>query len=53
MDLYGCELLNISSKYTEEVHTTWRIAMRKIWELHPRTHNLICNIGSNFTHFLE
>ena len=26
--------------------------MRKIWKLHPRTHNnLICNIRSNFTHF--
>ena len=22
MDLYGCELWNISSKYTEEMHTT-------------------------------
>ena len=45
MDLYGCELWNISSKYTEEMHTAWRIAMRKIWKLHPRTHNnLICNI---------
>ena len=54
MDLYGCELWNISSRYTEEIHTTWRIAMRKIWKLHPRTHNnLICNIRSNFTHSLE
>ena len=54
MDLYGCELWNISSKYTEEMHTAWRIAMRKIWKLHPRTHNnLICNIRSNFTHSLE
>ena len=45
MDLYGCELWNISSKYTEEMHTAWRIAMPKIWELHPRTHNnLSCNI---------
>ena len=51
LDLYGCELWNISSKYTEEMHTAWRIAMRKIWKLHPRTHNnLICNIRSNFTH---
>ena len=54
MDLYGCELWNISSKYTEEMHTAWQIAMRKIWKLHPRTHNnLICNIRSNFTHSLE
>ena len=54
MDLYGCELWNISSKYTEEMHTAWRIAMRKIWKLHPRTHNnLICNIRSNCTHSLE
>ena len=54
MDLYGCQLWNISSKYTEEMHTAWRIAMRKIWKLHPRTHNnLICNIRSNFTHSLE
>ena len=54
MDLYGCELWNISSKYTEEMHTACRIAMRKIWKLHPRTHNnLICNIISNFTHSLE
>ena len=45
MDLYDCELWNISSKYTEE--------MRKIWKLHPRTHNLIYNIRSNFTHSLE
>ena len=54
MDLYGCELWKISSKYTEEMHTAWRIAMRKIWKLHARTHNnLICNIRSNFTHSLE
>ena len=27
--------------------------MRKIWKLHPRTHNnLICIIRSNFTHSL-
>ena len=45
MDLYGCELWNISSKYTEAMHTAWRIVMRKIWKLHSRTHNnLICNI---------
>ena len=37
MDLYGCELWTISSKYTEEMHTAWRIAMRKIWKLNPRT----------------
>ena len=37
MDL--CELWNISSKYTEEMHTAWQIAMRKIWKLHPHTHN--------------
>ena len=50
MDVYGCELWNISSNYTEEMHTAWRIAMRKIWKLHHRTHNnLICNIRSNFT----
>ena len=30
MDLYGCEFWNISSKYTEEMHTAWRIVMRKI-----------------------
>ena len=54
MDLYGCELWNISSKYTKEMHTAWRIAMRKIWKLHPRTHNnLNCNIISNFTHSLK
>ena len=54
MDLYACELWKISSKYTEEMHTAWRIAMRKIWNLHSRTHNnLICNIRSNFTHSLE
>ena len=54
MDLYGCELWNISSKNTEEMHTAWRIAMRKIWKLHPRTHNnLICNISSNFAHSPE
>ena len=36
------------------MHTAWRIAMRKIWKLLPRTHNnLICNIKSNFTHSLE
>ena len=40
-----CEVWNISSKYTEEMH---------ILKLHPRTHNiLIGNIRSNFTHFLE
>ena len=54
MDLNGCELWNIHSKYTKEMHTTWRIAMRKIWKSHPRTHNnLICNIRSKFTHSLE
>ena len=54
MDLYGCELWNISSKYTKEMQTAWGIAMRKIWKLHPRTqNNLICNIRSNFTHSLE
>ena len=54
MDLYDCELWKISSKYTEEMHTAWRIAMRKIWKLYSRTHNnLICNIISNFTHSLE
>ena len=53
MGLYGCELWNISSKYTDEIHTAWRIAMRNIWKLHPRIHNnLICNIISNFTHSL-
>ena len=54
MDLYGCELWNIiiiSSKYTDEMHTARRIAMQTIWKLHPRTHNnWICNIRSNFTH---
>ena len=54
VDLYGSELWNISSKYTEEMLTVWRIAMRKIWKLHPRTHNnLICNMRSNCTHSLE
>ena len=54
MNLHGCELWNISSKYTEEMHTAWRIAMRKIWKLHPRTHNnLNCNIRTNCTHSLE
>ena len=53
MDLYTCELWNVSSKYTEEMHTAWRIAMRRIWKLHTGTHNnLICNIRSNFTHSL-
>ena len=50
---YNCsELWNISSKYTEEMHTTaWRITMRNIWKLHLRTNNnLICNIRSNITH---
>ena len=51
MDLYDCELWNIGSKNTKEMHTVWQIAMRKIWKLHPRTHNnLICNIISYFTH---
>ena len=27
MELYGCELWNISSKYTEEMHTAWRITL--------------------------
>ena len=54
VDLYDCELGNISSQYTEEMHTAWRIAMQTIWKLHPRTHNnLICNIRSNFTHSLK
>ena len=45
MDLYYCELWNISSKYTEEI---------EIWKLQPRTQNsLICNIRSNFTPSLE
>ena len=36
------------------MHTAWRITMRKIWKLHPCTHNnLNCNIISNFTHLLE
>ena len=30
---------NICFKYTEEMHTAWRIAMRKICNLHPCTHN--------------
>ena len=33
------EFWNISSKYTEEMHTAWQIVMRKIWKLHPRIHN--------------
>ena len=54
MDLYACELWNLSSKYTEEMHTAWRIAMRKILKLHHYTHNnLICNIISNFKHSHE
>ena len=54
MDLYGCELWNIGSKYIVEMHTAWRIVMRKIWKLHPRFHNnMICNIRTNFTHSLE
>ena len=52
--LYGSELWNKSSKYTEEMHTAWRITMRKIWKLHPRTYNnFISNIRSNFKHSLE
>ena len=44
----------VSSKYIEEMHAAWRIAMRKIWKLHPHTHNiLICNIRTNFIHSLE
>ena len=65
MDLYSGELWNISSKYTKEMHTALRIAMRNIWKLHPRTNafyieciarthnNLICYIRSNLTHSLE
>ena len=41
MDVYDCELWNISSKYTEEMHTASRIAMRKIWKLHPRIYNTV------------
>ena len=52
-DLGCCELWNISSKYTDEMHTEWRIAMRKSWKLYHRTHNnLIFNIRTNVTHFL-
>ena len=32
MDLHDCELRNIISKYTKEMHTAWRIAMQKIWK---------------------
>ena len=47
MGLYGSELWNISSKYTEEMHI-----MRKIWKFLPRTHNnLICNIRNKFYTF--
>ena len=54
MDLYGCELRNISSKYTEEIHTAWRIAMRKIWKLHSCSYNnLICIITNQFYRFPE
>ena len=38
MELYGCELGNINSKYTEEMYTAWRIAMQKIWKVQSRTH---------------
>ena len=53
MELYDSELWNKSSKYTEEMHTAWRIAMRKFGNyILLLYNNLIFNIISNFTHFL-
>ena len=38
MDLYVCELWNLNSKYIEQMHIRWRIAMWKLWKLNPRRH---------------
>ena len=54
---FGCcdssTLVNIHSIYTEEMHIACLKAMRIIWKLHPRTHNImIGNVTTNYTHSL-
>ena len=45
MSLYGSELSNYNSKYMQEIYVAWRKTMRKLLNLHYRTHNyIVCGI---------
>jgi hypothetical protein len=45
MPLYGCQLLGLES--LDSIYSTWRVCLRKLFNLPPRTHSrflpLICN----------
>ena len=41
MPMYGCELWDFSSKYTEFFYVAWRKSIRLLWSLPYRTH---CNL---------
>ena len=54
MYMYGCELWNLSSGYVAKFKTAWRKIKRRIWKLHPLTHNMIVhNLSSDINVSLE
>ncbi len=41
MDLYGSQLWNYGADYVDTCYVAWRKAVRKLWDIPPRTH---CNL---------
>ena len=50
MSLYGSELWNYNSRYTEEIIVAWRKTMRKLFGLPYKTHNyIVCGITEDIS----
>ena len=47
MSLYGCQLWDVSHKYTNNFFVTWRKAIRRMFKLPYRTHSCLLHLIIN------
>ena len=54
MHMYGCELWNLSSSYTDKYIIAWRKIKRRIWKIPINSHKHIAhNLRSDCKYFIE
>ena len=54
MQMYGCELWNLTCNYINGNEVTWQKNKKRIWNISPRTHNnLMSNVTDNIDTLIE